>query len=58
MNHSAAEQDRILALYEQARQMADSGYGWEDISKRLDLPPDHAKAIVLGHIVTQRRKAQ
>lgn len=56
MMHSAAEQDRILALYEQARQMAESGYGYEDLVRWLKIPREHAKAIVLGHSITQRRK--
>lgn len=34
--------------YQAAAELAEAGYGWEDVKKRADVDEDLARALVLG----------
>lgn len=36
------------ALYQVAAELAEAGYGWEDVQKRAGVSTEMAKALVLG----------
>ncbi len=36
------------ALYQVAAELAEAGYGWEDVQKRVGVSVEMAKALVLG----------